>query len=546
MHCLLHCCLVIFLLLSCGREKPQSHESQIIRWDRQLEENPRAILDSLKRLESTPLSEADRAYYNLLYTIATEKSSLDFENDSLIEEAMEWYTKGDDYFNQARALLYLGIVRRHLNAGDTNVDLYIRQALNICEIHHIGDSALQGLIFLQLGNCNSNYEDISSARNQYERAIKFQLSGKDSAYLVVARLNLAWECISQRNFDSTLMILKQVEQDRHLTEKLQRDLWYAYATTYTELENHEMALAYYQKLLLLLAPVNRQKNRIYYRMSMCYQQLGQSDSALFYSQRAIGSAGDAPFIDYLYYKNLADHEVQAENYKMAAADYLLALQKLQRDIERLSDIKIIELERKYNLIKSEQQVLKARQHLWVSLALAAVVLLLTGGVLVFIAYRSKRHKEKAEKFHKEAGDALFVSEIYRVATEKNRKIETQMDKFSQKYLKNDPGMYDELQDLLKAFRHDNRKELFKLLLDARNSHLKIIQEQIPNLTEEEMVLLMLFGYNWTSKQVADLLHTTSGNIATKKTYLKQKLQHLNPDFVVTSPVFNGKNDSERR
>ena len=76
--------------------------------------SPGIVLDSLNAIDPARLSASDKSYYGLLKTIAADKAHYVFENDSTISASVEWYSSGKDYYNYARALLYIKLKIRKL------------------------------------------------------------------------------------------------------------------------------------------------------------------------------------------------------------------------------------------------------------------------------------------------------------------------------------------------------------------------------------------------------------------------------------------------
>ncbi|PKO95318.1 MAG: hypothetical protein CVU12_10600, partial [Bacteroidetes bacterium HGW-Bacteroidetes-7] len=57
------------------------------------------VLDSLNSINTSKLSDNNKAYYNLLSAIAINESNGTFKNDSLITFSLTWYEKKKDHYN---------------------------------------------------------------------------------------------------------------------------------------------------------------------------------------------------------------------------------------------------------------------------------------------------------------------------------------------------------------------------------------------------------------------------------------------------------------
>lgn len=84
-------CLCLLFTVSCSRERDEGLYSRLFQWDALLQEQPEAIRDSLVTLRPGELSQANRAYYGLLKTIADDKTYVDFTSDSLINSVESYF-----------------------------------------------------------------------------------------------------------------------------------------------------------------------------------------------------------------------------------------------------------------------------------------------------------------------------------------------------------------------------------------------------------------------------------------------------------------------
>lgn len=127
-------CFISLFILSCNREEDRDVMSKLSRWDLQLNDNPYSIMDSLEAIDVSNISQSERAYYNLLLTIARDKTYYDFTNDSLISKSEEYYNSNKiNNNNHVRALMYQGIVRTRMGVKDSTSYLPLRRAETIFE-----------------------------------------------------------------------------------------------------------------------------------------------------------------------------------------------------------------------------------------------------------------------------------------------------------------------------------------------------------------------------------------------------------------------------
>ena len=109
------------LLAACNRERNEAMLLHLQQLDTVLDDNPEAIKDSLLQINPADLSQSNKAYYNLLKTIADDKTYFNFTNDTLIndvEKQLHRHQKGSEL--HIRSLIYQGIVRYRMGITDSS------------------------------------------------------------------------------------------------------------------------------------------------------------------------------------------------------------------------------------------------------------------------------------------------------------------------------------------------------------------------------------------------------------------------------------------
>lgn len=564
--------LLTLLLFSCKREQQQAYHTQLQSWDSSLSTQPESVLDSLNTLHTNHLSQADRAYYHLLYTIASDKSYKELTNDSIISLATDWYSDSHDYYNTARAFLYKGLVAYRMGITDTSTYQDMKYAAEICETHTIRDDFLQGMIYGYLGKLVYRQYRYQSSNLYNQKAIPFFINARDTNNIIITHISIVTNYLHLKDYTSAKTQLENLEHNYTIPPSFQMTILHTYSTLYYTLEEYQMSLEYDRKQLLSPRGISQYGGTIYYSMSENFRNLHQPDSALFYARKAIELISDSSGLNYLYHENLAIAEQLSGNYKSASSEYAQAIKMLEAYSKQRSDTKISELEKKYDLTNSEKKLLKAQQYLWILLLTIAVILLLISWIWIYFHQKMIRQrqekeasqreaellrmeaelqKQKTEKalaqaaerkrqldeFHRQSENATLIANIYETILRRNKGIEEQIEKIAQKHLKDDLGVYEELQNLLKQEKNENKKELFYLLMNEKNEEIKELRLNIPDLTTEEVILLTLLRYNWNSTQIAAILHIKTSNLATKKMNLKQKLQNSGYKFSEIDQLF---------
>jgi hypothetical protein len=147
--------LGLLLLVSCNTAiRQHAMQARLANLDSLVNHVPRVVLDSLEQMDVSECPGEVQSYYNLLLTIARDKSYVDFTDDSIISLAAEWYRNGKDPEKLARSLIYLGIVRYGLNPIDTLPYVHLREAEQVIKTHAIENQTLQVLLYGYLGDIN--------------------------------------------------------------------------------------------------------------------------------------------------------------------------------------------------------------------------------------------------------------------------------------------------------------------------------------------------------------------------------------------------------
>ncbi|MDE6479401.1 MAG: hypothetical protein K2L45_03950 [Muribaculaceae bacterium] len=123
----------LMLLFSCGCDR---HHKQLERIDTLCESSPRQAVFALDSIDYGNLSEKERHYYDLLYVKSRDKAYARHSSDSLILDAISYYSKTDDKKRYAQSLFYAGRVYSHLGDLPSAIEYYSKAA---DELSHLTD-----------------------------------------------------------------------------------------------------------------------------------------------------------------------------------------------------------------------------------------------------------------------------------------------------------------------------------------------------------------------------------------------------------------------
>ena len=147
--------LSVMILLGCSQLS--SYQHQLDMAEAVIENNPDSTWVLLRDIPASLVSEGEeRALYNLLITEAAYKSHKPFDNDSLINYSIDYYSKGNNVNRLAAANLYKGGLYFHLRDMD-KATFYVKQAEEFAQSSD--DELLKCKIFEFLAIINHNVKN---------------------------------------------------------------------------------------------------------------------------------------------------------------------------------------------------------------------------------------------------------------------------------------------------------------------------------------------------------------------------------------------------
>lgn len=204
--------MVVLGLTSCNREA--TRQLQYVQGI--IQERPDTALTILQNLPAESLkASSQKALYSLLYAKALDKNYIDTTDVSIIEPAVEYYSRHRRDDRYAEALFYKGRICQ--NGGDNQTAItYFNEALDeVSEDNHI----LLDLIHSYIGtayNATSNpTNELLHEKIAYEESIKTGIQDNIDSNLYV--LSVAYHNCSQFEVSDSLlnMLLERVSKENY-------------------------------------------------------------------------------------------------------------------------------------------------------------------------------------------------------------------------------------------------------------------------------------------------------------------------------------------
>ena len=204
---------VLFLLTACHTaEKSSLVYKQLVALDSLLAWQPQAVLDSLNNMDIHDFPEAEEAYYNLLLTIAMDKSYYEFRDDRVISQAVAWYQQGKDPANYARSLLYKGIVLYSLNPIDTLAFIHFKEAEHVMKANKMENPSFFVLLYGYLGDINQRNKNYEVADEYYQKGLETSRKAGNYDNYVLSLVSLFYSKITLGEKEEAQKILKEINE----------------------------------------------------------------------------------------------------------------------------------------------------------------------------------------------------------------------------------------------------------------------------------------------------------------------------------------------
>ncbi|HNY23773.1 MAG TPA: hypothetical protein PKM89_03310, partial [Bacteroidales bacterium] len=210
---------VVFLMVACNSTGSSMHE-QLASLDSLVLSQPEQVTERLEKMDVVNYSPADRAYYNLLLTIAWDQSDVEIHDDSIILSATDWYRTGKDPALFARSLIYLGIVRYALNPMDTLPYIHLREAEQVMKTHAIEDPQLQVLLFGYLGDISMRNLNYDVADKYFEKELSVCKKTKNHRNYIGTLINLFYSKVLLKRTDEAEEIVMQLNTQDSIPDEL--------------------------------------------------------------------------------------------------------------------------------------------------------------------------------------------------------------------------------------------------------------------------------------------------------------------------------------
>lgn len=506
--------------------------------------NP-AYADSLiKRIDPNSIrNKRQKARYALLYTAAEYKNYQPFTSDSLIMEAVHYFSISKDYEYRFLAYYYLGCV--YLEMGKVK-DASVALAQAEWLVDKIDNDYWKGLLYDRLATIFIESCDYEKSKQYFSRAENYYDSAGKHQHRLYALYERGRTFIYENKFQQADSIFKIVEQESGFINysDLQRNCVYDRWACFVYMNKPDSATNLINKYDLI---INQPSNSTGYLgvISLYYAEIedfSKSESYLNSFYDCINSIKDSI---YWYYNNyvLSKYQNKIED----ALGYYLKYSDLQINyfISLLTTPYINAQYDNYRAV-AELESVKARNK--ITLLVASVIIIIL--IVTSIAFYSRIKRREIENQIRD-----YISTINELTTQ----ISIHKDKIGnlngkvremlrQQFNSSDylyTRYYEQIDDNKKAERmyrvvknqldgftnHKNICRIDELLDEAFDGIMGKITSSGLDIKEKDMLLLRFVLAGFSAKSIAALLDDTHQNINQRKKRMLDKIQTQAPKLM---------------
>ncbi len=516
------CCVWIGCVLWACNDPQQT--DLLFRAEQMLESSPDSSLMLLKEIDPEQLNRAQHASYALLYTEACDKNGEKIISDSLLNVALEYYGKKGNSVALAKCYYYLGCYHWELEEWDKAVSSY-----GYAESVALDFSAynLLGLIYARLGWLYTQQLNIEKSLDMYARSVFYYDKIGNQKNKAWALGNKGRTFLYTQQYDSAVCYLELAEE----LHREERD---------TSALNVCLNLQGY--LWLKLGDIGRAKNVInlnnmpgqYTLLSDICLAEEKLDSAEYYLHLALRSVNDERKKIGFYQKLAGIAQKKGEKEKVI--DYLFRRSAVTDSVYQGFVKNSVEKWRTHSRYeRAQKEAISSRLKAVSSQRLLGIVIVM---FLIVVSVYQFLHSRKRKKLY----EYRFLIQQLQIS-EANLKnlLEQQLEEKSEHLRIFFERRVDILKNLTGLALFDVRKlreklpdielspEDWQLLKEglniSMNGVVECIENDYPDLTEDDRRYCYLYYARFSAQEIAVLLNVHLDSIYKKRNRIRQRL-HL--------------------
>lgn len=336
----------------------------------------------IKTIQSSLLSDEEKAYHNLLETrILYRKDSIP-ENDDMIDQAIEYYNRLDDKEKIADCYYYkAGLIAKRNQPKEAIILLKKAEELSV----NLKQKDIVHKVYEKLSLINERENEFDAALDYARKALK--VSGNNKNWQAYAYNFMAFNYMHKEMLDSSLMYFHKLMP---LMQYMPEETRYRIYGTMGLIYQRKKDSSYYGYIKPLF---EKKENYAYVVLGCYYQELQKYDSATYYLDKAMENATnyEATFMLEWKFRNLARLKNDSITKMMVDCHY-----KLDSIYQKQKSQGLVDIQKKY-----DNNILHQKMERKITL----IVIFGMGIILLIIVYlfyqKDKVNKAKQELLEKQ-------------------------------------------------------------------------------------------------------------------------------------------------
>lgn len=520
--------LVILVATSCNIGKQSKIHVTLVTYDTLINSNPQAVYDSLEILGRQSLNKKNRAYFNLLSTIASDKINKIFISDSIITQAYNWYKEQygvntkEQYNRQnfMRSALYRGIVKYNINNRDSSAYHYLKEAQVLASANGMIDNNILGLITFYLGNIQSANKCYENAADYYNQAADyFAKNNKDGNYILakIAYVNTLYSLGDSNKAIITLDYLENYQTD---SIQIKHNIYEAISTFYSSIKEYEKASKYRLMCLQYDSLLNYDKRANLWAMAKYSLLLNNQKDAVKYAVMLDSALSATTHPNNYEYLNVLSGHYLKLNKEQKSLEYKI---KAYKELKHLYSTSVVQTSNKYeDLYKNLQNKLIASnvknesKDVIFYIIIAILVFALCSFISTFaiLLKKEKRYLKHILSGKKQLDTTTINVQLYTII----KQISSQHANF----VNSTSAQIQAIEDAT------SRGIIIKLFEDYKKEYKQDFFSSIPympgkeKLSNQEKAVDYLNSLRFSEQEIADIILTSRTGISTQKNRIRNK------------------------
>lgn len=539
------------LAVACG--SPKHIRQQLDRAEMLMNEHPDSALKILGPMDRRALETPEtKARHALLLSQALDKNYIDVDNDSLIGEAVRYYSRRGNEVERAKAHYYYAVVKGNAAESGTAIKALLTAREHV---EKTDDDRMKGLVYTYLGNLYYEQFCFSDAATAYSEAVDAFKSTNQTFYLLYAM---------RRKGVSLSLIDKKPEALECLSEAKQIALEAKDTTSLLEIVTSlggvqvladSLSLPFYKQEIFSLykqytnrkIPVNH-----YPIIGYCYYLEKNIDSARWYYQNYLLRHPKVTNLNVGIYSVMSEIEKLAKNHQKALEYKQLYIQYSDSIHIILQENQTSELNGRYEIqyLKKEYAAFRLiRKYEILSLISTTLLISVVCGFLIVSHRKALRKKNRkiaeCNRYIEEGNEHYAQLEVQYNEIKKDIHVQDersqtlfallgnrirslqQLLEWASVYEKNTDNFYKHFKDHIKVAAGKNRELAEDVIAIANLSCHGIIDylhENYPLLSLHELCYCGFICLGFSSESIRILYnHTNVYSIYTMRSKIRSKL-----------------------